>query len=287
MKKLALIISIVLITALTSCGKSEKNDKSETTDNVTVEDSSVQNNNTEEITENTTQEVPEESTEETTEASGTSDTISSQVLPLELESTDNPRIMEILNMSGSYTDSVGNDCNYLYKIPQFNADSDSANELNKRIENDLAWIIEAEVFNMEGGYSLTTYSIDYEVFEYGDVVAVVVTVPYDNDYKNYYAYTYDFKNDSELSNADLLAMNGMTEEEFVEEACRIEEEEFMGVAGSMGIDNQEDIDFYLEDAKNATTADLPMYYDENGVLNVYVPIPSVAGASFYYQLRQF
>ena len=289
MRKLTLLISIVLVVALTGCGKSEKNEKSEQTNKTTVEDISDEESSTEEVTENTTQEEVEKTTEETTESisSEASGSTSSQTLPLELEATDNPRIMELLNMSGSYTDSVGNEGTYCYKMPQFNAESDSAKVLNKKIENDLSPLIENEIFNMEGGFSLTSYSIDYEVFEYGDIVAIVVTVPYDNDYKNYYAYTYDFVNDIELTNADLLAMNGMTEEEFVEEAIRLEEDEFMPMANQMGIDNEEDIDMYLEDAREATTAELPMYYDENGVLNVYVPIPSVAGAAFYYQLRQF
>ncbi|MBE5945181.1 MAG: DUF4163 domain-containing protein [Lachnospiraceae bacterium] len=288
MRKITLLISIVLLIALAGCGNSEKSDKSEPTNSVTEE-----SNSTEEMTENNTQEVVEESTEEASEdttqttASEATGSFSSQTLPLELEATDNPRIMDLLNMSGSYTDSVGNEGTYRYKIPQFNAESDSAKALNKRIENDLSPLIENEIFNMEGGFSLTSYSIDYEVFEYGDIVAIVVTVPYDNDYKIYYAYTYDFDNDIELTNADLLAMNGMTEDGFVEEAVSLEEEEFMPMANQMGIDREEDINMYLEGAREATTAELPMYYDENGVLNVYVPIPSVAGASFYYQLRQF
>ena len=40
-------------------------------------------------------------------------------LPLELQSTDNSKVNVILNLSGTYTDMVGNTDNYLYQIPQF------------------------------------------------------------------------------------------------------------------------------------------------------------------------
>ena len=45
--------------------------------------------------------------------------------------------------------------------------------------------------------------------------------------------------------------------------------------------------YCLEDAKEATTSDLPMYIDENGILKIYIPFPSVAGTNWYYQLIDF
>lgn len=266
MKKIALICSIIMLVALAGCNE---NEASKTTEENAVE-----------LT--TTESKEPETTEITTEA-----TTESQSLPLELQATDNQRIMTLLDVSGSYTDSVGNPGDYHYQLPQFNADSESAKTLNKRIEAEISKPIEDEFFNMEGGYSLMCYTITYEVFEYGDIVAIVVTVPYPNDYRLYYAYTYDFAQDKELTNADLLAMNNMTEEEFVEKACQMGEDYFMNQASGMGMTEQEDIDLYMEDAKKATTADLPMFYDENGVLNAYVPFPSIAGAVYYYHLCQF
>ena len=110
--------------------------------------------------------------------------------------------------------------------------------------------------------------------------------PYPNDCRYYYAYTYDFENDKEVTNTELLAMNNMTADTFVEEACRMEEEHFMNMANNMGMTESEEIEFYLEPAREDTTAELPMYLDEKGVLNVYVPFPSIAGASYYYTLCQ-
>jgi hypothetical protein len=58
--------------------------------------------------------------------------------------TDNPRIGEILNVSGVYTDSVDNTWHYAYQIPQFFADTESAKKMNQRIVDEILPEIESE-----------------------------------------------------------------------------------------------------------------------------------------------
>lgn len=213
---------------------------------------------------------------------------SEEYFNLELKATDNPRIAELLNVSGTYTDSVGNVDNYHYQIPQFNADSESAKALNERIMYDIVDIIQDEFFSMDEGYSLFCYNITYEVVENGEVVAILVSVPYPNDCVDYYAYTYDFEQDKEISNSEMLAMHGWTEEAFVEEACRREKEHFESQISDMYSDmTAEDVDYFIQSAADATTVDLPMYIGVDGVLYVYLPMPSLAGADWYYRLEQF
>ena len=206
----------------------------------------------------------------------------------ELKETDNPRIAELLNVSGIYFDGFNQE-RYHYQIPQFNVDSESAKAVNKRIEENLSEIIEQEVANISGGYSLVTCSVTYESFEYGDITAIVVTVPYPNDCIDYLVYTYDFQKDKELTNAELLAMNGMTEDEFVTEVCRLQEEDFIELVKSCPTPmfDQETIDGYIDNVNAYATVELPMYFDDNGTLQVYVPFASLAGADWYYQLRHF
>lgn len=281
MRKRLLIIMMISLLALSACGKSEEGKGTEA--NQTSTEVTTQ------ATEATTEATSEMTTESATTAEATTEAIdySDRLVAYELTETDNPYVNELLNMSGEYTDSVDNTGTYHYQIPQFNATSDSAKALNQRIEADLYKIVENEIINMDGGFSLICYSLTYEIFQYGDIVAIVATAPYPNDCKYYYAYTYDFENDKEVTNTELLAMNNMTADGFVEEACRMEEGHFMSMANSVGITEPEEIEFYLEPAREDTTADLPMYLDENGVLNVYVPFPSVAGASYYYTLCEF
>ena len=283
MKKTLLALIMLTALALCACGKTEELKNTE----ATIEEA-TQATTEEAITTEQTTQATENTTEATTEATTQEQTVdySDRVVAYELKETSNPYVNELLNMSGEYTDSVDNTGTYHYQIPQFNATSDSAKALNQRIEADLYKVVETEVTNMDGGFSLICYSLTYEVFQYGEIVAIVATAPYPNDCKVYYAYTYDFGNDKELTNEELLAMKSMTEEQFVEEACKMGEDYFLPMADSMGM-SDEDKERFIETAREQTTVDIPMYLDENGVLNAYVPFPSVAGASTYDTLCQF
>ncbi len=209
-------------------------------------------------------------------------------LPLELQSTDNSKVNVILNLSGTYTDIVGNTNNYVYQIPQFNADSDSAKLLNERIVEDLYDVINDEVQTMPTGCSLFCYSVTYEVIEYENIVAIIASAPYPNDIFLRFTYSYDFENEKEVTNTELLAMKGMTEEDFIAEALRREKEYFQRQISSIYPDMAEDeMNALMQSAFNDTTGDLPMYIGTDGTINAYVPFPSLAGADWYYSLEKF
>lgn len=292
MRKRLLIIMMISLLALSACGKSEEGKNRETSKEEVTEVNQTSTEVTTQATEATTEAIAEVTTEASTESTTTTEATteaidySDRLVAYELKETDNPYINELLNMSGEYTDSVDNTCTYHYQIPQFNGDSDSAKALNQKIEADLYKIVETEVTNMDGGFSLIAYTLTYEVIQYGDIVAIVATVPYPNDCSFYYAYTYDFGNDKELTNSDLIAMSNMTEDEFIEKACKMGEDYFLPIAANIGMSDDE-TESFLEEARSQTTVNAPMYLDENGVLNAYVPFPSVAGASTYDTLCQF
>lgn len=290
MKKTFIILSIIATIFLLGCSEIEvtaelSEQASESVDN---EESMIL---TEEATDSEESEaLPEETTgseEKETPTEGTAANAESR-LALELKATDNPRIDELLNLSGTYTDSVGNVDQYVYQIPQFHADSDDATVLNKKILNDVYDMIEVELEAMSGGYSLFCYSITYEVIEYGEIVSILVTAPYPNDCVSYYAYSYDFENHKEVTNTEILATNGITEEDFISEALRREREHFQRQISDMYLDMSEaEMNEYMLSAITETTVDLPMYIDSDGTLNVYVPFPSIAGAEWYYSLEKF
>ncbi len=294
MKKVIICVLVFSTMFLFACNKTDVSSEVSESVNETVnhEEShvssidSIDDNEGEEVTDNL---EPEENSDET----GSSEEVllseeSEEYFNLELKVTDNPRIAELLNVSGTYTDSVGNVDNYHYQIPQFNADSESAKALNERIMYDIVDKIHDEFFSMDKGYSLFCYNITYEVIENEEVVAILVSVPYPNDCVEYYAYTYDFEQDKEISNSEMLAMYDWTEEAFVEEACRREKEHFESQISDMYSDmTAEDVDYFIQSAADATTVDLPMYIGVDGVLYVYLPMPSLAGADWYYRLEQF
>lgn len=234
------------------------------------------------------EDIIEVSMEESTDTAFSKEEIVEVDFERELKETDNPRIAELLNVSGTYSDGFNRE-NYHYRIPQFNADSESAKALNKKIEDNLSEIIDQEAENISGGYSLVTNSVIYDVFEYENITAIVVTVPYPNDCMDYLTYTYDFKDNKEITNAGLLAMIGLTEEGFVEEVCRLQEEDFIELAEDWPnpMTDQEMMNEYIAIVNEYASVDLPMYIDETGRLQVYIPFASIAGADWYYQLRDF
>lgn len=294
MKKVFIILSVMASVLLVGCNAREvvselPEQVSETVENaeddVTGEEES-NNNAGDVLLEETMEEFfgNETSSDENADNTDVSDT----ELPLELQSTDNPKVNVILNLSGTYTDIVGNTDNYLYQIPQFNADSDSAKVLNERIVEDLYDVINDEVQTMPTGCSLFCYSVTYEVVEYDNIVAIIASVPYPNDVFLRFAYSYDFANEKEVTNTELLAMRNLTEEDFITESLRREKEYFQRQVDSIYPGTaEEEVNAWMQSAINDTTVDLPMYMGADGILYVYVPFPSLAGADWYYSLEQF
>ncbi len=192
----------------------------------------------------------------------------------ELHKTDNPRIAEMVLIFSNNTNSADD----MYIIPQFQADTENAMNLNQRIEADI-------LPYMKNQYVSITRKNHYEVFEFGDMVSILVSIPDHNDIWYYYAYTYDFANGKEVTNLELLALRGMTEESFVEAACKMEEEYWEECIEDLAEEYKSKSE--LKETYAMTTSDLPMYLDTDGNLKVFIPFPSLAGATWYYGLCEF
>lgn len=290
MKKAFIILSVIATISLLGCSETEVTSELSELVSETVDNEESENLTGEATGSDESEVLPEETTgseENEISTEETAGNVEAQ-LTLELKGTDNPRIDELLNVSGTYTDIVGNVNQYVYQIPQFHADSESAKTVNERIVEDIYDNIYDEIVSMEGGYSLFCYSFTYEVVTYGDIVAIIISAPYPNDCVQYYAYSYDFGQDKEVTNAEMLAMYDWTDDAFIEEACRREKEYFKRQISDIYPDmTEEDVDYYIQSAIYETTVDLPMYIGTDGILYVYLPMPSVAGAEWYYGLEQF
>lgn len=192
-------------------------------------------------------------------------------LKLELKDTEHPRIMEILDFSGEFMDELNNmKSNYSYQIPQFRADSDSAKSLNQRIVDEIFPYVESEANVIMGGSSLLHYGIHYEITEFEDIVSIMIKIPYPNDGLEFYIYNYDFAKDMELTNADILAKKGMTEEAFIEAAHELQEESMNRLLDNIPDEYKEGYLYMLKEAKELTKVDTPMYLDEDGTLNAVI-----------------
>lgn len=217
---------------------------------------------TKEVTSPTQTEVPTEKPKPTP--------IAEITLKLELKETDYPRIMEILDFTGRYTDGVNNEGGYSYQIPQFRADSGSVKSLNQRIVDEIFPYVESEANVIMGGSSLLHYGIHYEITEFEDIVSILIKIPYPNDGLEFYIYNYDFAKDKELTNAEILAIKGMTEEAFIEAAHELQEESMDWFLDDIPDEYKEGYLYMLKEANELTKVDTPMYLDEDGTLNAVI-----------------
>lgn len=256
-----LLFAIILCACLFGKNKEPLGDESvqigTTTEEPVAEQSEKQES--EQSSEPMAEQTSESASEQTSEQE--SDPAPELILNSEMQETDNPYVREY---SGMYKDDSGDD-KYFYQIPQFIADTQNAKNLNQRIFEEIMPRMGTE-----------DWDIWYEVFEYGDMVSVLVTIPYPNDGRWYYAYTYDFANGKEVTNPELLAMYGMTEESFVQKAYEAQEASWEEFLESVPADfPYRDSTYELETAKALTTSDLPMYLDADGTLKVFVPLPDM------------
>ncbi len=193
-------------------------------------------------------------------------------------------VYDSFSQSGEYTDSLGNQFFYQYNLPAFNFDTDDAAMLNKKIEEDFSSLIERELKIMQENCSVTTTKVGYKQYGFGDVATVLVEANDVNDIMHYGAYSINKTDGSEVSNSELIAMTGTSEEDFIKwiknlaGACYTDK-----FAVHASVDNElykDRYDFTISD--EACNIDLPMYFDENGQLVVLAKIGSMAGASWYY-----
>ena len=175
-----------------------------------------------------------------------------------------------MDFTGRYTDSVNNEGGYSYQIPQFRAESESAKSLNQRIVDNILPYVEDEIDGMLIGSSLLYYGIHYEITEFEDIVSILIKIPYPNDGLEFYIYNYDFAKDKELTNAEILAIKGMTEEAFIEAAHELQRDDLDWFLDDIPDEYKEGYLYMLKEAKELTKVDTPMYLDEDGTLNAVI-----------------
>ena len=278
MKKRILLAALLLIMvfSMVACSKDEAVGKDVTSPTQTESPSATPKSTETPTAEPTEAPTPTPTLEPTSEPTETPvptpepTPIPEITLKLELKDTEHPRIMEILDFSGRYTDSVNNEGGYSYQIPQFSADSDSAKSLNQRIVDDILPYVEDEVDRMSSGSSLLHYGIHYEITEYEDIVSILITIPYPNDGLEFYVYNYDFAKDEELTNADILARKNMTEETFIETAYKLQRKDLDRFYDNIPDEHKEEYLNILKEANVLTKVDAPMYLDEDGTLNAVI-----------------
>lgn len=198
------------------------------------------------------------------------------------EKLETKYITEKYSYSGKfrwYDDETQTIEDYVLRLPQLKSSSDSAKALNKKICDEYEEIIEKsiETFELE---CVVYDKISWESYLYNDIISIVITRRdyMSESYRDYSVYNFNVKTEKEVTNSEILKLTGLTESEFIKKAKSAAEKEFKRTQSyNPGID-----DFYKEclgktvSDKNITSS-LPMFIDDNGVLNTIVVLYQVGG----------
>ena len=185
--------------------------------------------------------------------------------------------------SGQYTDSVGNEMSYTYAVPAFNVDSPDASAMNEELEAVAGTVIEEMKAAETDGYSLMYTSVDYEAYQNGDIVSLLLIMNTDIEVIEYHVFNLNVVTGERASGAEMALYAGMDEAAFVEAAMTATETKFQEMYSGL---EEELGEFYDEQYAKTMSADVfslsaPMYLNGEGKICIIARIYALAGASYY------
>ncbi len=185
-------------------------------------------------------------------------------------------------------DYKGQSFEYLYKMPQFNIDTQDAKMVNEAIAEHIESII---YYDLKSA-THTGYVIGFKHFPYenDDIVSIVIAVqnPDGEDY-SYKAYTMDIKNGTFIDNKTMIERAGCQEEEFLEKLKTLMLDKFKELYGKYENSPYEWPSKAYKSAYNYTitelfdelNAEIPMYVGEDRHLYAIPKIGAIAGPAYY------
>ena len=194
-------------------------------------------------------------------------------------------VYELYSADGYYEDGVGNQETYTYHIPQINADTEDAEEINAEIEENFGERVEEQFKNMDGGTSLWSWNTQWEAFWNGSQLFLLITADMSGDITEYGAYGYDFEIGKRVTNDMIFSQKGISEEQYMEKlreaVCVLFDELYVPVPeGETGISH----DSLMEDTLSWLSVDQPVFLNRYGEIETWVEIAAPAGAGKYAHL---
>ncbi len=195
-------------------------------------------------------------------------------------------ISELYSTEGVYTDSVGNTESYAYHVPQLNADSAAAKEINREIGERFGAAVEGQLSNMKEGYSLWSWHVEWHPYWHGNQLFLLITADSDGGFTDYAVYGYDYTDEKRVGNQDILASLNVSEEEYLfnlrEKVQLMFEDMYKDVPEN--IREQAGMEEMLRKTLAWADMEQPMFINGAGTVETIVKIASIAGADWYYHL---
>ena len=159
-------------------------------------------------------------------------------------------VCELYSEDGYYVDDVGNRETYSYHLPQINADTPAAAEINAEIAEEFGSLIETQYHNMEGGYSLWSWHTEWEAYWNG---------------------------------SQLLEQKGISKEEYLQRLTEKVKQVFEKVCPQIpeGVKTELTRDKLLEETLSWLDPEQPMFINQYGEIETFVKITTIAGAGWH------
>lgn len=215
------------------------------------------------------------------------DTPTAEPTPEVTEITSIVRVEDLYRNSGSYTDEIGNIEDYGYALPriyaEYQEDTEDIAEANKKIQEISNDIVQPELDNMAGGFSLIAYKVDYEVVTFKSICSILITIDTNFESSSYYCFNFDAEGNA-IDNSELLEIMGVSGDEFVRAARELMEKDCIPENEIEGMEGEitRVRDMTLSDEN--CNAEMPMYLDSEGRLCFVGEVYSIAGADKYSHL---
>lgn len=184
---------------------------------------------------------------------------------------------------------------YTYDIPKINLESDDAKKVNTEIYNEYVNECIQEEKNLQEGLGIVCMAIDYKYYINSNILSLVVRwQSIAAGAESFNVYNIDVETGENISNEEIIAKNGLTQEQVVsklkelyKEACyennmanKDKNDEYY--SNALEFYNNEVLPYTLSDEN--CNINVPMFLDENGKINVVAYIGSMAGAGGYYHI---
>lgn len=198
-----------------------------------------------------------------------------------------PQITELYSEDFDYTDGVGNNGHYTYRVPQIEADTQGAEAINKAIADTYGPIVDGVKESVSEKVSLSCSYVTWESYQYENILSLVVSCGWESDVSEHNVYLYDIASGQQLTTEDLLKTLNVDEHAFLEAVRRAAADKFDTQYGAIA---GSDMDEFLTERRDWTLSDeninmdVRTYADGAGKLHVVLPIGSIAGADSYEQV---
>ena len=195
-------------------------------------------------------------------------------------------VAELYSAEGGYTDCVGNTESYTFHVPQLTADTEDAKAINSEIQEEFGTLVEQQLENMEGGFSLWCWNVEWHAYWHDSWLFLLITADEEGGFTDYAAYGYDVEAGKRVTNEEILKELGISKADYI--ASLREKVEFMFEDMYRTIPEKDrkalGLDTMLMKTLSWVTMDQPMLIDGSGCVETIVKIASVAGADWYYHL---